>query len=198
MFNLMKKIYLIFIIFIIIICVFFIPIINKANSFEGISSSYVSSNIGLFWPIPEHTYISSYFGRRTSPTGGASSYHSGLDIPAPEGTPLYAADEGEITFASWGIGGGYTIVLKSSAHDELSFTYCHISPLMYVNRNDHVKKGDFIATVGPKNVYGIENNPYKDLNGNPTNGATTGCHLHFTIKENGKAINPLNYYNLEE
>ena len=44
--------------------------------------------------------------------------------------------------------------------------------------------------MGPKNVYGVPNNKYKDSNGNPTNGATTGPHLHFAIKINNKAINP--------
>ena len=44
--------------------------------------------------------------------------------------------------------------------------------------------GQVIATVGPKNVYGIQNNPYKDENGSPTNGATTGTHLHLAIKLN--------------
>lgn len=54
-------------------------------------------------------------------------------------------------------------------------------------------RGEIIATVGPKNVYGVYKNPYKDALGNPTNGATTGPHLHFTLKKDGKAVNPLNY-----
>lgn len=38
-------------------------------------------------------------------------------------------------------------------------------------------------------------NPYKDYRGNPTNGATTGCHLHLTIRKDGKAVNPLKFFN---
>ena len=51
-----------------------------------------------------------------------------------------------------------------------------------------------MSQVGPKNVYGFSNNPYKDSNGNPTNGSTTGPHLHFAIKKDGSAVNPLNFY----
>lgn len=51
--------------------------------------------------------------------------------------------------------------------------------------------------VGPKNVYGINNNPYKDSNGNPTNGATTGCHLHFSVKSSGNVVNPLDFYTIK-
>ena len=65
---------------------------------------------------------------------------------------------------------------------------------MFVSTNQNVTRGQVIGTVGPKNVYGIQNNPYKDSNDNPTNGATTGCHLHFTIKLNDKAVDPLLYY----
>ena len=198
MLNLINKIYSILLIIIFILCVFFFPFLYSNQDKTYITSSYVSSKYDLYWPIPNYTYISSYFGRRVSPTSGASSYHSGLDIPAPEGTPLYASDDGEITFASWGAGGGYTIVIKSTSHDNLSFSYCHVSPIMYIRLHDKVLKGEMIGSVGPKNVYGINDNPYKDSNGNPTNGATTGCHLHFTIKENGNAVNPLNYYDLSD
>ena len=75
------------------------------------------------------------------------------------------------------------------------FSYCHLSPIMFVSTNQSVVKGQIIGTVGPKNVYGINNNPYKDSNGNPTNGASTGCHLHFTIKLNNIAVDPFNYFN---
>ena len=129
---------------------------------------------------------------------GASSYHSGIDIPASNGTNVYAISNGQISFASWGAGGGYTIVLELENYTNISVSYCHLSPNYIVKRNDYVKKGELIAYVGPKNVYGIENNPYKDSNGNPTNGATTGCHLHLTIKIDDKAVNPLDFFNISK
>lgn len=125
---------------------------------------------------------------------GASINHSGIDIPAPEGTKLFAIDDAKVIFASWGAGGGYTITIQLNNYKDIRVSYCHVSPIMYVSTGDSIKKGQFVGTVGPKNVYGIINNPYKDSYGNPTNGATTGCHLHFTIKLNSKAVNPLDYY----
>lgn len=100
---------------------------------------------------------------------GASSYHSGIDIPASNGSNIYAIESGIITFASWGAGGGYTIVLELDKYSNISVSYCHLSPNYIVKRNDYVEKGNLIGFVGPKNVYGINNNPYKDSNGNPTN-----------------------------
>ena len=154
----------------------------------GLDSSFFA------WPIPGYTYISSYYGKRKSPTKGASSFHSGIDIPAPENTPLYAIEEGEIIFCSWGAGGGYTIVLALSNYDNIDVSYCHMSPHFNVKLHQKVYKNYCIGYVGPKNVYGINNNPYKDSDGHPTNGATTGTHLHFSIKINGKTTDPLNYF----
>ena len=87
--------------------------------------------------------------------------------------------------------GGYTVTIKN---DNFSFSYCHVSPNFLVCVGQYINKGEIIAKVGPKNVYGVYNNPYKDSNGNPTNGATTGPHLHLTIKKDGKAVNPLDYF----
>ena len=66
--------------------------------------------------------------------------------------------------------GGYTVTVKN---DNFSVSYCHVSPTFLVYVGQVVYKGNIIAKVGPKNVYGVPNNPYKDSNGNPTNGATT-------------------------
>ena len=122
---------------------------------------------------------------------GASSYHSGLDIGAPEGSKLIAITSGKITFASFLGGGGYTITLTSG---NVKFTYCHVSPNYIVKVGDFVTQGQVIGYVGPKNVYGVKGNQYFDENGNPTNGATTGPHLHFGVRVNGEYIDPLSLF----
>ena len=116
----------------------------------------------------------------------------GIDIAAPEGTKLVAIVDGTVTRTAWGGAGGYTIIITS---DEYTFSYCHSDQIFLVKEGEKVKKGQVIGKVGPKNVYGVPGNPYKDANGNPTNGATTGCHCHFTVKRNGQTINPLEILN---
>lgn len=181
------------IIFSIIICIFFIPYISNGNSDitteEGQIIFYGNKNFA--WPIPGYTSISSYFGKRIAPTSGASTYHKGVDIPAPEGTNLIATCDGTITFTGFFGGGGYTITLSTS--DGLKISYCHVSPNYIVSKGDLVSQGQIIGQVGPKYVYGVPGNTYKDSNGNPTNGATTGCHLHIGFRLNEVYVNPLDY-----
>lgn len=148
-------------------------------------------NMALYGLHHGYTRITSYFGKRESPTAGASSYHKGIDVAAPEGSELIAVVDGKITFASFLGGGGYTITLSK---DNMKITYCHVSPNYVVKVGDEVKQGQVIGYVGPKNVYGVKGNPYKDENGNPTNGATTGVHLHFGMRIDDEYVNPLDFY----
>ena len=137
------------------------------------------------------TTITSPYGRRISPTYGASSFHSGIDIAANSGSNLVAALSGTITYTGFYGAGGYTIMLDSG---DYSLVYHHVSPTFIVSVGQFVYQGQVIGHVGPKNVYGVFNNPYKDSSGNPTNGATTGPHLHFTVKKNNQTVNPLDYF----
>lgn len=128
----------------IILCCFFIPTIFSDNSFHNLIDTGYSFSIGndeYVWPTPGYTSISSYFGRRYSPTAGASSYHKGIDIAAPQGSNLIAVTSGKITFTGFLGGGGYTITLSSS---NLKITYCHISPHFIVKTGDIVQKGQII------------------------------------------------------
>lgn len=146
--------------------------------------------LNFYGPLLGHTTITSYFGYRNAPTQGASTYHSGIDIAAPPKTNIIAVTSGTVTYTGFYGAGGYTVTIKS---DDISISYCHVSPSFLVSKGEYVIKGSVIANVGPTNVYNVPNNPYKDSNGNPTNGATTGPHLHLTIKKDGKAVNPLDY-----
>lgn len=188
------KILISIIIFLILfICIFFIPTnIDWSYSYSPDENLILDiSSSGFVWPSPGYTTINSYFGYRTAPTSGASSYHSGLDIGAPEGSKLVAVTSGQITFAQFLGGGGYTITLTSG---NMKFTYCHVSPNYIVTVGQNVVQGQVIGYVGPKNVYGVKGNQYKDENGNPTNGATTGPHLHFGLRINGEYADPLSLY----
>lgn len=171
----------------------FIPIFSTKYPLkisDSQSFTTVLNGSGFLWPTPGYTTITSYFGKRNAPTSGASTYHSGIDIGAPTGSNIIAICSGEVTFLGFNGAGGYTITIKNEI---FAISYCHVSPMFSVTLGQKVKKGQIIGKVGPKNVYNVPNNPYKDKNGNPTNGATTGPHLHLTLRKNGELVNPLDY-----
>ena len=192
-FKYLKNFYLLLLFLILFIILFFIPIFNDNHySFSQNQNSEILdfNPNGFVWPIPGYTKISSPFGKRTSPTSGASSSHSGIDIPAPPGSKFIAIHDGEITFREF-LGAGYTITLS---FDNFKVSYCHCDPNWMVSVGDSIKQGQVIGQVGPKNVYGVKGNQYFDNEGKPTNGATTGPHLHLGIRVDGKYTNPLLHF----
>lgn len=189
----MNKLITRIIIFVIIICFLFIPTMSADSEIKPVEKGekIFYGNLNFAWPIPGYTSISSPFGKRTAPTSGASTFHKGTDIPAPEGTTLIATCDGEITFIGFLGGGGYTITITNA--DGLKISYCHVSPNYIVSVGQIVQQGEIIGNVGPKYVYGVVGNNYKDASGNPTNGATTGCHLHIGFRAGGEYVNPMDY-----
>lgn len=137
------------ILIIILICFFFIPAINFNNSDFSSNNGYsiFIDNFNYSWPSPGYTYITSYFGKRNSPTAGGSSYHYGIDIGASQGANLIAVTSGQITFTGFLGSGGYTITLTSGS---IKFTYCHVSPNYIVKEGDFVAKGQIIRTYWSK------------------------------------------------
>ena len=112
--------------------------------------------------------ITSRFGERSSVR---SSTHTGLDLAAPTGTTIKAAASGKVTFA--GYKGSYGYMIKIECDNGYEMWYAHCSKL-YVSAGVRVSAGDKIAAVG-------------------STGNSTGSHLHFEIRKNGKALNPQNY-----
>ena len=104
-----------------------------------------------------------------------------MDIAANQGTNVLAISGGKVTFAGWGGTGGYMVIIQHSA--KLESRYCHLGEELKVKKGQEVMMGEVIATVGPKY-----------LSNGKLNGATTGVHLHFGIRLDGKFVNPLQFY----
>ena len=144
--KLFQKFLFLILILSIFISIFFIPIIQitNINVYNSPNKEIIDFNPnGFVWPIPGYTSISSYFGKRNAPTSGASSFHYGVDIPAPEGTKLIAIHDGEITFRSFLGAGGYTITLS---FDNYKISYCHVSPNFIISVGDSIKQGQVIRS----------------------------------------------------
>lgn len=193
-----KLFYRILTIITILVCIFFIPNLSKYNS--NVKIIDYEENGRILWPAPNYYKINSYFGKRTAPTSGASTFHKGIDIGAPEGSSFIAVSNGTITFADFLGGGGFTITLtdENTENGKIQYSYCHCNPLFLVSVGDKVVKGQVIGEVGPKYVYNVPGNRYTDPNGNPTNGATTGPHLHFGVRVDGAYVNPLVFFDIEQ
>lgn len=134
------------------------------------SSSSSSSSTGMIWPVGSSS-ITSYFGYRSSPTAGASSYHRGLDIGASAGSSIWAAASGTVTTASYNSAMGNYIVISHG--NGVCTVYEHCSAL-YVSVGQSVSQGETIAAVG-------------------STGISTGAHLHFGVTVGGDYVNPLYY-----
>ncbi len=146
---------------------------NTGSGNTGGSTNRPSS--GATWLVPcSYRYLSSPFGYRDAPTGGASSYHQGVDLAAPAGTPIYATRSGVVTTATYGNAAGYYVTINHG--DGFSSIYMHMTNYI-VYAGQAVSAGQVIGYVGKT-------------------GVATGNHLHFGIAYNGAYINPCLYVNL--
>lgn len=120
--------------------------------------------------------ITSFFGIREKPNEKASKNHKGIDIGVNEGTPIYAAESGKVAYTAIDGGDihrGYGKFLEINHGNGLSSLYAHLSKWV-VSSGQQVTKGQLIAYSG-------------------NTGNSTGAHLHFETRKNGKAVNPIDY-----
>ncbi len=117
--------------------------------------------------------LSSGFGGRKAPTKGASTNHKGVDWATPIGTPVVASNTGTVVTAGWVSGYGYAVFINHA--DGKQTRYGHLSKVL-CKVGQTVTQGQKIA-----------------LSGNT--GRSTGPHVHFEIRINGTAVNPLKYLN---
>lgn len=123
------------------------------------------------FPAPNYTRISEEYGNRIHPILKTPQFHNGVDLAAPNGSPILAAYDGDIVAATYSATMGNYIMIDHG--DSLYTIYMHASAL-YVSKGDTVSRGDKIAAVG-------------------STGRSTGPHLHFTVRLNGSYVSPWNY-----
>lgn len=123
------------------------------------------------WPAPSYTRISDDYGNRIHPTLGVQQFHNGLDMAAPSGSPILAADSGVVIAAAYSSSMGNYIMINHGSG--LYTIYMHASAL-YVSSGQTVTRGEKIAAVG-------------------STGRSTGPHLHFSVRRNGSYVNPWNF-----
>lgn len=135
------------------------PRLRRANA--------VVAAAGYRWPMTNFT-ITTYYGRR----GVFQRFHTGIDMAAPTGTPIYAARAGQVETAGWSrFGYGLHVILDHGGAQET--LYGHMSRIV-VRPGQWVARGDLIGYVG-------------------STGWSTGPHLHFEVRVGGTARNPMAY-----
>jgi len=152
------------------------PFSNRLSGWE--KDSFVPRNAGDYFnntnfrfPLSSYTRISSDYGMRIHPTQKKEQFHDGVDFAAPKGTAILAALGGKVSAAAYSPTMGYYVTIDHGSG--LSTTYMHASAL-YVKKGETVSRGQTIAAVG-------------------STGRSTGNHLHFMVKLNGKSVSPWKY-----
>lgn len=128
------------------------------------------------WPTPGYGAITSEYGMRYHPILKQRKMHTGVDIGAPSGATIVAADSGTVIYAGWMGGYGQVLVVDHGpdmSGQGMSTLYAHQSRFL-VGKGASVSKGQAIGKVG-------------------STGWSTGPHLHFEVRINGQYTNPMDY-----
>ena len=136
---------------------------------QSANTQYIGG--AMCWPSQASTRITSPFGWRYLSLLGGRNYHTGVDIGAAGGTNILAANSGTVIKAGWNNSYGYMVMVDHGGG--IVTLYAHSSKLL-VKTGDVVARGQAIALIG-------------------STGMSTGNHLHFEVRVNGKYQNPLNY-----
>lgn len=128
--------------------------------------------LDLHWPVDPTTRISSPFGYRDHPTLKKRKFHNGVDLPVVVGTPLHAVQSGTIVKATENAVSGKYVILEHAGG--IRSAYCHLSELPTKGAGDRIERGEIIGKSG-------------------NTGRSTGPHLHFVLRLNGKPIDPAPY-----
>ena len=122
-------------------------------------------------PVKNSFRFTSGFGFRRDPKTGGRRMHKGTDFAAPAGTDIFATADGVVTKAGWQSGYGRLITIKHDFGIETRFA--HLSRIR-VKVGQRVSRGDHIGDMG-------------------SSGRSTGVHLHYEVRVDGKAVNPMTY-----
>jgi len=120
-------------------------------------------------PVRTAAFTSS-FGVRSDPFKGGAAMHAGIDLAGPVGTPIYATADGMVSDAGWN-NGGYGNLIKLDHGRGIETRYGHLSGIT-VRPGDRVKRGQLIGRMG-------------------STGRSTGSHLHYEVRIDGRAVNPI-------
>lgn len=118
----------------------------------------------------QNTSFTSGFGVRSDPFRGRAAMHAGIDLAGPIGTPIYATADAVVGRSEWN-GGGYGNLVELDHGHGIQTRYGHLSKSM-VTAGQRVKRGDMIGLMG-------------------STGRSTGSHLHYEVRIDGKAVNPV-------
>lgn len=148
------------------------PTLGTGADLTAYSAPFAQPAVSVPSRMPlEGAQLTSSYGMRTHPVLGGRRKHTGIDLAAPTGTPVYATADGVIGRADWYSSYGLYISINHGAAMETR--YAHLSRLA-VAAGDNVKKGDLIGYVG-------------------STGRSTGPHLHYEVRVEGLAVNPIPY-----
>ncbi len=149
----------------------YVPPTTRPSGNDTTPNNDAPSSSGWVKPLKSYT-ITSAFGMRKHPVLGYERMHEGVDMAAPQGTPIYAAKSGKVTTTSYQAGGAGNYVVINHG-DGFTSIYMHMTRYI-VSSGQHVNAGQVIGYVG-------------------STGISTGPHLHFGIAYKGTYVNPMKY-----